>query len=143
MVNAGELAEIVNADQTELRNVTDSLEYGQLYNIRWNSMVPQFPKKWSDGGRETLDGVRDVIIEGDILITEPEVLSLVTLNTPTGTPPQLPIKTWRFFMTARNLTTRQADISGKLVGLSFLAKDKGEAWFHVTVENTTETVTAA
>jgi len=106
-------------------------------------MVPQFAKKWSDGGRESLDGVRDVIIEGDILITEPEVTALVTLNTPTGTPPILPIKTWRFFMTSKNTTSRQADISGKLVGLAFLAKDKGEAWFHVTVENTSQTVTAA
>lgn len=143
MTNAGELAELTNADATELRNVTDSLEYGQLYNIRWSSMIPQFPKNWSDGSRESLDGVRNVIIEGDIAITEPEVTSLVTLNTPTGTPPVLPIKTWRFFGTSFNSATFQVDISGKLIGLAFVARDKGHAWFHVTIENATEVMTAA
>ena len=32
MVNAGEIAETINADLVELTNSTDSLDYGQLFN---------------------------------------------------------------------------------------------------------------
>ena len=139
MVNAGELAELTNADQVNLTNATDVLTFGQLFNITWNSKSPTHKRTTTDHKLKRYAGLPDIAIAGDILITQPEVTTFVGYHTFTGG--TLPAKNWDLEMTAKDTTTDKVRISAIMTGLGFIAPEKGGSWFHVTLENQTEAIT--
>ncbi len=135
MVNVGEIAEVVNAEKVELTNSTDSEDYGQLYNITWSSNIQQYSKVRTDGTQDTLDGGDTIVIEGDVLVTQPEITTLVTAHTRASN--DLPRKNWDLKFTAKDATTDTLRFTGKLIGLSFLAPEHGDSWYHLSIRNTT------
>lgn len=129
MVNAGELAEVVNADQVNLTNATDSLTFGQLYNITWRSLYPIHKRTRTDKLRETYVGLPDIQIEGDILITQPEITTFVTYHSLSGG--TLPEKNWDFEITSKDTTADKVRIVAMMTGLNMIAGETGGAIFHV------------
>ena len=138
MVNAGELAEVVNADKVDLTNASDSLTFGQLYNITWNSRTPTHKRTTTDHKLKRYAGLPDIAISGDILITKPEVTTFVGYHSFTnGT---LTAKNWDLEIVAKDTTTDKVRISAIMTGLGFIAPEKGGSWFHITLENQTEAI---
>ena len=81
MANAGEDGEVVNAELVTLTDSTNSRDYGQLFNISFRSDVPIHVRYWTDGTRDTMVDPATNIIEGDILVTIPEITTLLSYQT--------------------------------------------------------------
>ncbi len=141
MVNSGELVELINADQVTLTNATDSLDFGQLFNIGWNRDVPQIKKPRGDGTVEYLDGTAGITIEADIFLTTPEITTFLGYAIPTGTPPQLVLKNWDLITTGLDAATDTIRISGKLNGLRFIAGEDDLANYHITITSADGVIT--
>lgn len=141
MVNAGETTKLVNADKVTLTNFTDSLTFGQLYNLQWNGIVPQMKKAHIDGSRDSLDRTPEVVIQGDIFVTQPEITTWIGYNVPTGTPPQLVTKSWDLGFTAFDGAVDTIRIVGKVNGLQYMAPENDGSWYHVTITSTTGVIT--
>jgi len=139
MVNAGELAELINAEDVTLTNQTDSLTFGQLFNITWGSKTPTNEHVNTSGTRDTTDLPDLAFIEGDILITQPEITTFVGYRAKTAK--ALTAKNWDIGFTAFNTTTDTIRIVAKMVDLQFLGPEEGGAWFHIRLESETGLVT--
>jgi len=133
MVNAGELTELINAVKVTLTNFTDTLDFGQLFNIRWRSFTPQNKKPRGDGTVEFLDGTPELSIEADIFLTTPEITTFIGYTKPTGTPPQLSLKNWDLKTTGFDAATDTIRILGKVNGLEMIAGETGDANVHLTI----------
>lgn len=139
MVNAGEVAETINADLVELTNATNSLDYGQLFNIRWSSRHPTHKRVSIDKTEKTYTGLAAITIEADILITQPDITTFVSNNTLSGG--DLPLKNWDLKVTAKDTTTDSIRIAGKMTGLDFLGPEEGDSWFHIILTSETGVIT--
>jgi len=139
MANAGELAEVVNAELVELTNQTDSEDYGQLYNVRWSSTFPTHKRVSIDKTEHHYTGLPSITIAADILITKPEVTTFVGYNQLSGG--DLPTKNWDLKVTAFDTTTDTIRIVGKMTGLDFIGPEEGDSWFHITITSDTGVIT--
>ena len=136
MTNAGELAEVVNADKVNLVNATDSLTFGQLYNISWSSRYQMHKRTTTDKVGKMYPNIGIVTIEGDILITTPEITTFVGYHSLTSG--DLPSKNWDLEITGKNTTLDKVRLgNAKMSGLSMIAGEVGEANFHVVFTSTT------
>ena len=137
MTNAGELLEVVNADTVNLTNATDSLTFGQLYNISWSSRYQMHKRTTTDKVGKMYPNIGVVTIEGDIIITMPEITTFVGYHTPLSSG-DLVSKNWDLELTGQNTNTDTVRLgNAKMSGLSFIAGELGEANFHVTFTATT------
>lgn len=139
MTNAGELLEVVNADTVNLTNATDSLTFGQLYNISWSSRYQMHKRTTTDKKGKMYPNIGIVTIEGDIEITIPEITTFVGYHTTTSG--DLPSKNWDLELTGKNTNTDTVRLGdAKMTGLSMNAGETGDASFHVTFTATTDNV---
>jgi hypothetical protein len=139
MVNAGELLEVVNADTVNLTNASDSLTFGELYNISWSSRYQMHKRTTTDKKGKLYPNIGVVTIEGDIVITIPEITTFVGYHTLTSG--DLPTKNWDLELTGKDTATDTVRLgSAKMSGLAFLAGETGDATFHVTFTSTTDNV---
>lgn len=138
MVNAGELAEVTNADKVNLTNQTDNLTFGQLHNITWDDRSPVHKRTSIDKTLKQYAGLRVVTIGGDILITIPEITTFAGYRTPVNG--QLPNNNWDLELTGKNLVLDTVRIFGFVNVWRLIAPQKGGAWFHIEITNQTETV---
>ncbi len=139
MVNTGSLTRLTNADRVELTNQTDSQDYGQLTNITWSSEFEQLPKVRTDGTQDSLDKRHNVIIEGDIWLTVPEITTFLGFHSQTAL--NLPSKNWDLKCTDITGVLDTVRIIGKLSGLKMEGAQKGHARFHVKITDTTGAIT--
>jgi hypothetical protein len=137
MANAGELAELVNAEQVTLSRASN--DFGQLFNIRWNSKTPTHKRTTLDKKMRRYAGQPDISISGEILITQPEITTFVGLHTISGG--KLTASNWDLKVTAKDTSVDTVRISGIMTGLGFIAPEKGGSWFTTTIENQTEAIT--
>lgn len=138
MVNVGEKGETINADLVELIDSSNSRDWGQLFNVRMYSDAPIHARYLTDGTRDTLTDPATVKIEGDILITQPEITTMLSYLTFSNE--DLPENNWDVKFTAKDTTTDTARITGKMIGLTMQAGESGWTWFHVIIESTTGVV---
>jgi len=138
MANVGELVELVNAEQVELTDATNSRDWGQLYNVRWSSRTPTHKRTRIDKKVEQYAGIPTITIEGDIGITDPEVTTLVGYSALVGG--QLPENNWDLKVTAKDGGTDTIRIVAMLTGLDFIGPQEGFASFHIQLTSTTHTV---
>ncbi len=138
MVNAGELGELVNAEQVNLTNATDSLTFGQLYNLTWTSRTPTHKRTTVDKKLKRYAGLPDIAIAGDILITQPEITTFVGYHSFSGG--KLTAMNWDLEIVAKDTTTDTVRISAIMTGLGFIAPEAGGSWFHIILENQTEAI---
>ena len=139
MANVGELVELVNAEQVELTDATNSRDWGQLYNVRWSSRTPVHKRTRIDKKVESYAGLPAITISGDIGITDPEVATLMAYHTHSGG--QLPENNWDLKVTAKDGGTDTIRIVAMLTGLDFLGPQEGYASFHIEMTATTEAFT--
>ena len=139
MVNAGELTELTNADKVELTNSTDSLDFGQLHDIRWSSRMPTHKRTRTDKKRNVYVGLPEITIEGDLWVTTPEITTLVSYHTLSNG--DLPVKNWDLKTTAFDASTDTIRIAAKETGLDFVGPEQGLAVFHIVLTTTTGVIT--
>jgi hypothetical protein len=139
MVDAGEIAETVNAQKVELINTTDSLTFKQVFNLRFNISRPSRKRSKSDGSVDRLEGLGEHRIEADILTTIPEITTLVGLANLSSR--VLPTKNWDIKFTGKDAATDTIRIAGKLTSLVFVRQEVGYSWYHIVIETEDDSVT--
>lgn len=139
MANVGELTELVNADKVTLTDFSNSRDWGQLYNIRWASYMPVHKRTRIDKKRETYVGLPEIVIEGDIAVTQPEITTVLAYHTQTNG--DLPVVNWDLKVTAKDTTTDTIRIAAKMTGLEFLGPERGYASFHIVLTTSSGIVT--
>jgi len=139
MVKAGEEAELVNAQRYTLTNSTDSLTFDQMYNLRFNIARPIRKRTTTDGVVRTIEGSAENTIEADVLITTPEITTMVGYTQLSSG--ALPTKNWDVQTTDRTGTVDTLRFTGRVTGLSMIRQMVGGTWFHLTIQTTVEAVT--
>ena len=139
MVKAGEEAELVNAQRYTLTNSSDSLTYDQMYGLKFIATRPVRKRVRTDGVIFTLEGAGDHIIEADILVTTPEITTLIALTKLTSG--SLPEKNWDVQTTDRTGTVDTLRFKGKVIALQLVRQQFGATWFHISIQTTDTEVT--
>lgn len=130
MVNVGDQAKLVGAQSHRLIQGTD--DYHQLYNLSMGLTRPSYKKARTDGEVRRLEGLAEHYIEGQILVTVPQITTLVNMTKLTSG--QLPINAWDIQMTSRDNTTDTLRINAKLTSLNFIRPVKGLSLFHIRLD---------
>jgi hypothetical protein len=93
---------------------------------------PSRKRARTDGQVRRMEGTPEHYIEADILITEPQIDTLTTMNIPVSG--QIPINPWTIRMTSRSNATSTKTISAKLTSLTFIRPMKGFSLFHIRLD---------
>lgn len=130
MVNVGDRAKLVTAQSVRLLQGTD--DYHQLFNANFEVTRPSTKKARTDAVVERMEGLAEHFIEGDILITVPEITTLIGMSLLVNR--QLPQNAWDLQFTSRDGTTDTIRITAKLTGLTFVRPAKGLSMFHIRLD---------
>lgn len=141
MVSAGELDEYVDSSGVKLENVTDALEFKQLHNIKHDVQVPTTIRQKTDDTLELLYDLRRFAIEGDVWLTEPEVVTWVALTVASNS--RLPEKSWKITYTDEK--TNATTLTGTMVLTQLVTIDPGvgSTNHHIRLESVDGAVVAA
>lgn len=142
MVNKGVFAtERVDTQNVSLTNTTDSETYLQLLNVM-PSMTSQLTRRQrTDSIIENLWDLRVTAIEGDIILTTPEIATWVAYMLQANNVP--PTKTWQLSYTPMTGAAKTLTITGQVSLLHLIDSGIGVATYHFRIESTTSTVTIA
>lgn len=141
MVDAGEWAERVDTQDVSLINVTDSLTFKQLLNVFPDISASLTRHQLTDDTIENLWDLRVTFIEGDIVLTTPEITTWVAFTLQTNNKP--PVKTWRLSYKPISGATVTVDISGQVSVFRLIDTGRGVALYHFRIEATSSAVTVA
>ena len=130
MVNVGDRSKLVTAQSVRLIQGTD--DYHQLFNLTMGVTRPSNKRSRTDQIVERMDGLAEHYIEGDILVTVPQVTILLNMSLLAGR--QLPQNNWDLKMTSRDTTTDTIRIPAKLTTLLFVRPIKGLQMFHIRLD---------
>lgn len=133
MADAGELNEYVNAGKVTITNSTDALTFKQLSNIRISIDTAVTKRQRTDSVLEKLVDLRDFIIEGEIYLTEPELVTWVGYTAQTNN--KLPEKLFLVTFTDEqgNPTTISSDFI--LTRLQYVAPEKGYVIYTIRLDS--------
>lgn len=137
----GDIAEVISSQGIELHNVTDNKNYRQLFNLQFGTNRKMTQKTKSDATIDYVEGISQIIIEGDILVTTPQIAELLLLTTLTTR--QIPVKSWRLKTTDRSKTNATLTINGKVQTCTMTRQMLGHAWFHIAILGLADSVTVA
>lgn len=141
MADAGELAEYVGSGQVSFTNTTGSLTFKQLHNIKAKIHTNFTVRQRTDSVMEKLKDLRDFQIEGDIWLTEPELVTWVAYTLQSNNNP--PSNTFTVSFTADNTAASTVASPCFVADLEFIDDGQGYVNYHVRLESETGVVTAA
>ena len=141
MADAGELAEFVGSGQTTLTKTTGTLVYKQLHSIQAHIHTDVTKRQRTDSVLEKLKDLRDFWIEGDIWLTEPELVTWVGYTVQTNNNPVSDTFTISYTGDDTNSTTLAGSMF--ITDLDFLDNGDGYDIYHVRLESEDGVVTAA
>lgn len=113
MSAVGTKANFVDTQKVEVRNVTDSLIYRQVYNVYLDIDHEMDVNYLRDSQVEKLFGLSLHTIDGDMLVTQPEIAALILLTQPVND--NLPRKTWRISVTDQSNNTTALNLSNAVL----------------------------
>ena len=122
MSAVGTKANFVDTQDVELRNVTDALIYRQVFNLYLDIDHDMDINYLRDSQVEKLFDLSNNAVEGDMLVTQPEIAALITLATPVLD--QLPRREWRVTVTDQSGNSSQFTLSNAVLR-SFRLVDPG------------------
>lgn len=133
MSAVGTKANFVDTQDVELRNVTDALIYRQVFNLYYDIDHAMDINYLRDSQVEKLFDLSNIAVEGDMLVTQPEIAALITLSTPVLD--QLPRRQWRVTVTDQSNNSTQFNLSNAVLR-SFRMVDPGAglANWHFRIE---------
>lgn len=141
MANAGEQTEVVNVTRASLTQSTDSLTFGQLFNMKMNISRAFKKVQTTDGNFKKFYSTGDNYVEGDILLTTPEMATLKNYTVLTNG--DLPTKNWQLGFTDVSGAAVTVTMSAQLSTLQLIRQTEGGVLFHIRLELTTDTITVA
>jgi len=139
MADVGTQAQYVDAVKFKLTNITDSQTFIQLQNVRFGLIHGMEKKARTDGNIDKFYNSSDNFIEADIMLTRPQIATLVTLATITSG--NLPTKTWELNMVDIAGTTTTLQASAQLAQFYAIRPVVGLSMFHIRLECSSITVT--
>lgn len=137
MVLIGTEAKLVNTQSVRL--LQGANDYQQLYNLAVTVTRPSRKKACTDGRIQKLEGLGEHRIEGDLLLTVPEIVTFLGYTALVNR--ALPINVWTLQFTARDTTTDSISISAKLTTLQFIRPEAGATLYHIILETVDTEVT--
>jgi hypothetical protein len=132
-MSAGELSEYVNSARCSLTNNTDSLTFDQMRNVRVFITNDVTKRRNTAGTLEKLFDLRDFAMEGEIWLTEPELVTWVGYTTQTNNSPVS--KSWEAQFVAENGNTTTINGTMKVSRLNFLIQEEGAALYDFRLES--------
>lgn len=133
MADAGELTEFVNSGKVTLTNVTDSLTFKQLYNVQIKLITDVIKRHLTNNALEKFFEPRDFVIEADIMLTTPEIITWVNWTTQTNNLPDS--HSWRVSFTPDTGTAVSISGTFRLSQLFFIAPEEGDCNYHIRLES--------
>jgi hypothetical protein len=140
-MSAGELAEYVNSAKCSLNNVTDSLKFDQLRNVRIFITNDVTKRRTTARTLEKLFDLRDFAMEGEIWLTEPEVVIWVGYTAQTNNNPTS--KSWNVTFVAENTDTTTITGTMRVSRLNFMVQEEGAALYDFRLESVDGAVAAS
>jgi len=132
-MSAGELAEYVNSARCSLTNTTDSATFDQMRNVRVFITNDITKRRSTAGTLEKLFDLRDFAMEGEIWLTEPELVTWVGYTTQTNNNPIS--KSWQAAFVAENGNTTTISGTMRVSRLNFLIQQEGAALYDFRLES--------
>ena len=139
MVDVGELQEFVNSQHVALTNATAAETYKQMYNTIVDITSEVTIHQLTNSTLDKLFDIRDFAIEGDIMVTQPEIPTFVALTLQTDNLP--PVNSWNISFTDELGNTSTLDSSFRLATLQYRIPDRGDANHHIRLESIDGVVT--
>ena len=133
MADAGEQIEFVNSGNVSLVNATDSATFKQLYNLRVSITQNVVTKQTISNLLDKHFDLRDFVVEGDIMITEPEIATWIGYTVQTNNLP--PAKSFQIIFTADNGNTSTVSGTFRIKDLFYEIPEEGDANYHVRLES--------
>jgi len=133
MVDAGELAEYVNAGNVSFTNVTDSQTYKQMYRAKVFITQDIITNQTISNILDKHFQLRDFAIEGDIWLTDPEIGAWILLTIQTNNLP--PSKSFNIVFTADDGGTATLTGTFRVKDLIYDAPEEGDSNYHVRLES--------
>jgi len=131
MVNVGIPADYVDTQSVVVTNQTDSLTYDQVTNVRFFVDTAYTYRQRTDIILELLTDLRHQFIEFDAMLTQPEVVALYNLTTPTNN--TVPEKSWKIDMTDEGGSTATVTVTGMLAKLEFIDEGIGAMKYRLRI----------
>ena len=134
MSAAGEESEFVNASRVRFTNATLGNFYKQIYNVSvFINAINTTLRQLSNDTLEKLYDLRDFAIEGDIMVTEPEITTWVGLTVQTNNNPTA--QSYQVAFTDENGNTTTLSGTFRLTQLNHNRVEEGAANYHIRLES--------
>ncbi len=118
MVDAGVEANYVDTQDVNLTNLTDSLTYKQVTNVKLLISRTLTKHFLTDDKIDNLGSMRHISMEGEMILTNPQVAALIAL---TGTGAAAPVsKVWEINYVDRSNTSESIAINGQLFDFNII-----------------------
>lgn len=138
-MSAGELAEFVNSGKVSLVNATDTLTFKQMQNVRVFITQETVTNYTISNTVDKHFQPREFAIEGDIMITEPEIATWIGYTVQTNNLP--PAKSFQVVFTADNGTSSTVSGTFRIKDLTYNVPTEGDTNYHVRLESVDGAVT--
>ena len=130
---SGELLEYVNATNVSFTNVTDAQTYKQMYRVKVFITQDIIKKQTISNTIDKQFELRDFVIEGDIMITDPEIGVWILLTVQTNNLP--PAKSFNIVFTADDGGTATITGTFRVKDLIYDVPEEGDSNYHVRLES--------
>ena len=140
-MSAGELSEYVNSAKCTLQNATDSLTFDQMRNVRVFITNDVTKRRTTARTLEKLFDLRDFAMEGEIWLTEPELVTWVGYTAQTNNNPVS--KSWTATFAAENGNSTTITGTMRISRLHFLIQEEGVALYDFRLESVDGAVASA
>ena len=129
---SGVQANFVDTQDVRLTNISDGISYTQLENVKISKKHVRTLHQLTDDTVDKNFSLTDAIIEGDIIMTQPEFALLKTLSTPVNA--QLPIRNYTLLYTDQSGNPASFNGDGFLAVFETTDPGDGAVTWHFVLE---------